>query len=178
LRRSCGGLHPIGRSRERGRRLTIHRRFRPMPNFCQLRAELGRVGRTLTARLGTALGLAIASPPSRSVASARARQATLTPHFESGISLRAPSARRRCRRDWGRKMSVLSYQCPKTSHDVRTSIDTDPQTLTRLRDLKVAVACPYCVEGHRIPANEMYFGQVPWPTPSTQSWSQDRGEPC
>jgi hypothetical protein len=67
----------------------------------------------------------------------------------------------------GRKMSVLTYRCPKTLHDVRTAIDTDPLTLARLRDLKVSAACPHCIEGHSIPANEMFFGQVPWPTPLT-----------
>ena len=64
-------------------------------------------------------------------------------------------------------MSVLTYRCPKTLQDVATAIDTNPPVLLRLRHLKVSVACPHCIEGHSIPANEMYFGQVPWPTIDT-----------
>ena len=47
-------------------------------------------------------------------------------------------------------MSVLMYRCPNTSQDVRTWIDTDPQRLTRLRTLKISVACPHCIGGHNI----------------------------
>ena len=64
------------------------------------------------------------------------------------------------------KMSVLSYQCPNTSKDVTTSIDTDSQTLARLRDLKISVACPHCIGGHMVAANQLHFRRVPWPTAS------------
>jgi len=37
----------------------------------------------------------------------------------------------------------------------------------QLRNLKVSVACPHCVEGHIILANEMFFGEVPWPSSVT-----------
>jgi len=64
------------------------------------------------------------------------------------------------------KMSVLSYLCPSTSKDVTTSIDTDSQTLARLRDLKISVACPHCIGGHMVAANQLHFRRVPWPTAS------------
>jgi hypothetical protein len=56
-------------------------------------------------------------------------------------------------------MSILTYRCPKTSHEVRTSIETDARALTKVRSLKVSVVCPHCVEGHVVPANEMYFAR-------------------
>jgi hypothetical protein len=74
-------------------------------------------------------------------------------------------------------MRVLMYKCPNTSQDVRTSIDTDPLTLTRLRNLKISVACPHCTGGHNIPANEMYFGQAQWSMPSAQPGLSDYSPP-
>ena len=56
-------------------------------------------------------------------------------------------------------MGVLTYRCPKTSHEVRTSIETEPHVLTKLGGLKLSVVCPHCVEGHVVPANEMYFAR-------------------
>jgi len=56
-------------------------------------------------------------------------------------------------------MSILSYRCPTTAHDVVTSIETDAETLARLRDLKVSVACPHCLGGHMVPANQLWFGR-------------------
>ena len=55
-------------------------------------------------------------------------------------------------------MSVLTYRCPKTSRDVRTSIETDARALAKLKGLKLSVVCPHCVEGHIVPANEVCFG--------------------
>jgi hypothetical protein len=55
-------------------------------------------------------------------------------------------------------MSLLSYRCPNTSNEVVTTIDTDRPALARMRNLKVAVLCPYCPGGHSIPADTMYFG--------------------
>ena len=55
-------------------------------------------------------------------------------------------------------MSFLRYRCPNTSSEVVTGIDTDGPGLARLRNLKVSVACPFCSDGHRIPADMMYFG--------------------
>ena len=63
-------------------------------------------------------------------------------------------------------MSILSYRCPETAHDVTTSIETDAKTLARLRDLKVSVACPHCIGGHMVAANQLHFRRVPWPTAS------------
>jgi hypothetical protein len=61
----------------------------------------------------------------------------------------------------GKEMSTLAYRCPNTSNDVLTSIDIDRRALEKLRNLKVSVACPHCIGGHSIPANEMHFGQGP-----------------
>jgi hypothetical protein len=58
-------------------------------------------------------------------------------------------------------MSVLKYRCPTTSHEVATAIDTDRDSVVRMKALKVSVACPYCPEGHRIAANEMFFSSPP-----------------
>ena len=74
-------------------------------------------------------------------------------------------------------MSVLMYRCPNTSQDMRTSIDTDPQRLTRLRTLKISVACPHCIGGHNIPANEMYFRQAQWFMPSAEPGRSDHSPP-
>ena len=74
-------------------------------------------------------------------------------------------------------MSVLMYRCPNTSQDVRTSIDTDPLRLARLRTLKISVACPHCIGGHNIPANEMYFREVRWSMPSTHPGLSDYSPP-
>ena len=54
-------------------------------------------------------------------------------------------------------MAILSYRCPSTSKEVRTSIDTDHATLARMRKLKVGVACPHCLEGHIVTADTMFF---------------------
>jgi hypothetical protein len=62
-------------------------------------------------------------------------------------------------------MSVLNYRCPSTSHEVITSIDTDAMALGRLRDMKISVACPHCIGGHMVPANQMYFG---WSSPARE----------
>jgi hypothetical protein len=59
-------------------------------------------------------------------------------------------------------MSVLAYRCPTTSQDVTTSLETDAPALARLRNLKIGVACPHCLGGHIIPADEMFFAQVQW----------------
>ena len=54
-------------------------------------------------------------------------------------------------------MSLLSYRCPATSKEIRTGIDTDPARLAKMRSLKVAVACPYCPEGHIVTAESMFI---------------------
>ena len=61
-------------------------------------------------------------------------------------------------------MGLLIYRCPTTSHSVKTAIDTEPATLARMRNIKISVSCPHCIEAHSIPANEMYFeGLSSWP---------------
>jgi hypothetical protein len=57
-------------------------------------------------------------------------------------------------------MSFLKYRCPNTGREITSGIDTEPKTLAKLRDLKVSVSCPHCVEGHRVAANEMFFATV------------------
>jgi hypothetical protein len=57
-------------------------------------------------------------------------------------------------------MSVLTYRCPKALCDVRTTIEIDRPGLAKLRTLKLSVACPHCIGGHSVPANEMYFGRM------------------
>jgi hypothetical protein len=33
-----------------------------------------------------------------------------------------------------------------------------------MRNVKISVSCPHCIEGHGIPASEMYFEGLPlWP---------------
>lgn len=54
-------------------------------------------------------------------------------------------------------MSILSYRCPSTSKEIRTGIDADPGRLARMGSLKVAVACPYCPEGHIVTAESMFI---------------------
>ena len=56
-------------------------------------------------------------------------------------------------------MSLLSFRCPATSREVTTAIDTDPAALARMRNLKVSVSCPHCLNGHRVPADEMFFAR-------------------
>src|SRR4029078_10661348 len=61
-------------------------------------------------------------------------------------------------------MGALMYRCPTTSHHVKTAIDTEPTVLARMRNVKISVSCPHCIEGHKIPASEMYFEGLPsWP---------------
>jgi len=61
-------------------------------------------------------------------------------------------------------MGALMYRCPKTSHYVKTAIDTEPAILVRMRNVKISVSCPHCIECHSIPANEMYLEGLPaWP---------------
>jgi hypothetical protein len=61
-------------------------------------------------------------------------------------------------------MGALMYRCPTTSHHVKTAIETEPALLARMRNAKISVSCPHCIEGHSIPANEMYFEGLPsWP---------------
>lgn len=67
-------------------------------------------------------------------------------------------------------LGVLAYRCPKTSQDVTTSIDTSALALTKLQTMKISVACPHCIDGHSIPANEMYFDQK-LPRPALGSYS-------
>ncbi len=67
-----------------------------------------------------------------------------------------------------RKMGILLYRCPNTWQEVRTSIDVDPLRLARLRTLKISAACPRCIGGHKIPANEMYFREEQWCMPYGQ----------
>ena len=54
-------------------------------------------------------------------------------------------------------MDMLSYRCPATSKEIRTGIDTDPARVAKMRSLKVAVACPYCPEGHIVTAKSMFI---------------------
>jgi hypothetical protein len=49
---------------------------------------------------------------------------------------------------------MLVYRCPTTSHQIETGIETTEQALARLGQLKISVACPHCVTGHIIRANE------------------------
>src|SRR4029078_11174459 len=58
-------------------------------------------------------------------------------------------------------MGALMYRGPTTSHHVKTAIDTEPTGLARMRNVKISVSCPHCIEGHKIPASEMYFEGVP-----------------
>ena len=61
------------------------------------------------------------------------------------------------------QMDALMYRCPTTSHHVKTAIDTEPARLARMRNIKISVSCPHCIEGHSIPANEI-FGRLRTPT--------------
>jgi hypothetical protein len=64
----------------------------------------------------------------------------------------------------GNQMGALMYRCPTTFHHVKTAIDTEPARLARMRNIKISVSCPHCIEGHSIPASEMYFEGMPsWP---------------
>ena len=54
-------------------------------------------------------------------------------------------------------MSIFSYRCPATSKEIRTGIDADPARLAKMGRLKVAVACPYCPEGHIVTAESMFI---------------------
>jgi hypothetical protein len=49
---------------------------------------------------------------------------------------------------------MLVYRCPATSKQVTTGIERTEHVLTRLRELKISVVCPYCVTGHIIRASE------------------------
>src|SRR4029078_2103903 len=61
-------------------------------------------------------------------------------------------------------MGALIYRCPTTSQHVKTAIDTEPTVLARMRNVIISVSCPHCIEGHKIPASEMYFeGRPSWP---------------
>jgi hypothetical protein len=60
-----------------------------------------------------------------------------------------------CSREYRDEPSELS--CPATSKEIRTGIDTDPARLAKMRSLKVAVACPYCPEGHIVTAESMFI---------------------
>src|SRR4029079_5075972 len=61
-------------------------------------------------------------------------------------------------------MGALIHRCPTTSEHVKTAIDTEPAVLARMRNVKISVSCPHCIECHRIPASEMYFEGLPsWP---------------
>jgi hypothetical protein len=77
-------------------------------------------------------------------------------------------------------MSALKYKCPNTLRDVTTSIETNAERLARLGDLKISVACPNCMGGHIVPANQMHFGEAPAP-PAGEIGPGDglqrRGEP-
>jgi hypothetical protein len=65
-------------------------------------------------------------------------------------------------------MPALRYRCPATSQEVTSAIDTTADAVARLRDLLIAVTCPYCREGHRIPANEMFFAGAVEPAASAR----------
>jgi hypothetical protein len=54
-------------------------------------------------------------------------------------------------------MSLLSYRCPNTSKEVTTGIDSDAAGLAKLRNMKVAVNCPHCQDGHVVTADSMFF---------------------
>jgi hypothetical protein len=58
-------------------------------------------------------------------------------------------------------MSIVSYRCPTTAKEVRTSIDTDEQALARMKKLKVGVVCPHCPQGHIVTADSMFFSFAP-----------------
>src|SRR5262245_51622329 len=53
--------------------------------------------------------------------------------------------------------SVLMYRCPSTSLEVMSAIDTDRETLARMKQMRVSVSCPRCGACHSIPAAEMFF---------------------
>jgi hypothetical protein len=49
---------------------------------------------------------------------------------------------------------VLFYRCPATNQQVQSEIETTPQTLQRLRGLKLSLWCPHCNTDHIICADE------------------------
>ena len=52
-------------------------------------------------------------------------------------------------------MGILTYRCPNTSNEIRTAIHSDAKALAKLRHVKISVACPHCLGGHAIPADQL-----------------------
>lgn len=59
-------------------------------------------------------------------------------------------------------MGVLSYTCPRTSLEVRTSIEAEADTLLRMWPMKLFVLCPHCISGHSIRVRDTFIRYTPF----------------
>jgi predicted RNA-binding Zn-ribbon protein involved in translation (DUF1610 family) len=51
-------------------------------------------------------------------------------------------------------MSALVFTCPSTGRDIISGINTDPESLSHVRQLPVSLFCPNCGKVHRLVAKD------------------------
>jgi hypothetical protein len=57
-------------------------------------------------------------------------------------------------------MSQLFFQCPVTGKEFPSQINTDPESLLRIANLPVTLACPLCGDVHRMTAKHGRLRQL------------------
>ena len=58
-------------------------------------------------------------------------------------------------------MSALVFKCPFTGRDIISGINTDPESLSHVRQLPVSLFCPNCRKVHRLVAKDGRLADTP-----------------
>ncbi len=57
-------------------------------------------------------------------------------------------------------MRRLHFRCPNTGQDIDVGIDSDIETLLRIRTERVRAHCPACGEWHEWPVGDAQLGKA------------------
>jgi predicted RNA-binding Zn-ribbon protein involved in translation (DUF1610 family) len=68
-------------------------------------------------------------------------------------------------------MSALVFTCPSTGRDIISGINTDPESLSHVRQLPVSLFCPNCGKVHRLVAKDGRLADTPLLSPREASRS-------
>jgi len=58
-------------------------------------------------------------------------------------------------------MAVLTFSCPMTGRAIPSGIETDENTLSRIRGLSIRVRCPHCGRHHAVRMAQGYLASAP-----------------
>jgi hypothetical protein len=85
------------------------------------------------------------------------RGAALTWRFNDLLTFRPDGCRSGAIALEAATMESLVFACPQTRLAIDSGISTNPESLSAVQDLKVALQCPHCARRHRFAIKSGYW---------------------